>query len=233
MCIQFLLLNLRRENFEAMKKTLLMVLMAVGLTAAAQTNLKTSGRTVQDLVPEGWEDIHEATGDLNKDGVADLVVIATPNLAEHMNPESDYATNYNVPVVGIYWGQRDGSYKLYQQYDSIVSGHSEYIYVENSVKVTDKGVLQFESTTFATAGTSESGNDTYLFRYQKGDFYLIGQQNTAHSRYTGDFEEVSINYLTHKKKITTGSVLKDGPADKVRWEKIPKEPLMRLGSFTM
>ena len=216
-----------------MKKILLMVLVAVGLTAAAQTSLNHSGSTVEELVPEGWEDIHEATGDLNKDGIADLVVIATPNLAEHMNPESDYATNYNVPIVGVYWGQRDGSYKLYQQYDSIVSGNSEYIYVENSVKVTNKGVLQFESTIFATAGTSESGGDTYLFRYQNGDFYLIGQQNVSHSRYSGDYQEVSINYLTHKKKITTGSVLKDGPADKVRWEKIPKEPLKRLGSFEM
>ena len=216
-----------------MKKTLLMVLVAAGLTAGAQTGLKHSGRSVQELVPEGWEDVTEVRGDLNKDGIADLVVMATPNNPEHMNPESDYATNYNVPIVGIYWGQRDGSYKLYQQYDSIMSDNSEYIYVDNSVKVTDKGVLQFDSSIFATAGTSENSSDTYLYRYQDGDFYLIGHQYVSHSRYSGDYEEVSINYLTHKKKITTGSVLRDGPADQVRWEKIPREPLKRLGSFEM
>ena len=47
-----------------------MLCLCVGVQAQ---ELQKQGRGVEDLVPKGWEHT-EATGDLNKDGIADLVV---------------------------------------------------------------------------------------------------------------------------------------------------------------
>ena len=64
----------------------------------AQT-LKQQGVSVKQIVPKGWEH-KEAEGDLNKDGIKDLVVLAKPNFKENMktvtvkvgNGSVDYTT---------------------------------------------------------------------------------------------------------------------------------------------
>ena len=66
-----------------MKKILInmmLCLCAIGMNA--QT-LKQQGNAVEQIVPEGWEH-EEEEGDLNKDGIKDLVVLAKPNFKENM-----------------------------------------------------------------------------------------------------------------------------------------------------
>ena len=61
----------------------------VGLCAGVRAQqLQQQGRGVDDLVPAGW-DHTEATGDLNKDGIADLVVVATPDFKENTKTRDD------------------------------------------------------------------------------------------------------------------------------------------------
>ena len=54
----------------------LILLLVSVMSARAQGQLKNSGKHVGELVPSGWEHM-EATGDLNKDGITDLIVSAT------------------------------------------------------------------------------------------------------------------------------------------------------------
>lgn len=49
---------------------------------------------------------------------------------------------------------------------------------------------------------------------------------------TGEGEKTSINYITGKKSITSGNMI-DNTGMKTKIIKLKKEPLRRLGSFTM
>ena len=62
-----------------MKRTILMVLAVCGMAAVAQTGLRTTGHIKEDLMPDKWLNITEATGDLNKDGIEDFVIVAAPS----------------------------------------------------------------------------------------------------------------------------------------------------------
>ena len=204
-----------------MKRTILMVLAVCGIAAAAQTNLRTTGRSVQELVPEGWINIAEAQGDLNKDGIEDLVVVAAPDEDAR-------------PVLGIYWGSSKGLFNIYQAYDTIMPHSDEEFSMEDlHISITKRGVLRIDSQLSYSAGSTGNERQTHMFRYQDGDFYQIGFEIAGYSRYTGESEEQSYNYLTHKRKTTIGNVFDDNFKDKVIWDNLPDEPLQRLGCFRM
>ena len=90
-----------------MKKILInmmLCLCAIGMNA--QT-LKQQGNAVEQIVPEGWEH-EEEEGDLNKDGIKDLVVLAKPNFKENMKTRDDgYEYNFNPYILAIYFGQAE------------------------------------------------------------------------------------------------------------------------------
>ena len=72
--------------------TLILSACALGMNAQ---DLKQQGTSVEQIVPEGWEH-EEAQGDLNKDGIKDLVVLAKPNFKENMQTRDDgYEYNFN------------------------------------------------------------------------------------------------------------------------------------------
>ena len=63
--------------------------------------LKQLGTAVDDIVPEGWTH-SEAVGDVDKDGLNDLVIAATPNFKENMKTRYDgYVYNFNKPILAI------------------------------------------------------------------------------------------------------------------------------------
>ena len=61
------------------------------ITSINAQALKQQGTTVEAIVPKGWEH-EEAEGDLNKDGIADLVIVATPNFKENMKSGRHHPT---------------------------------------------------------------------------------------------------------------------------------------------
>ena len=215
-------------------KKIATMMTALAMTVAANAqSLKTTGNSTKDIVPQGWE-VSQATGDLNKDGIADLVVIATPDNKEHMHTRDDgYVYNFNPPILAIYWGQSDGTFSLYQQYTDIIP-HStdEYIFVEVEPSITDRGVIKFSTSSFASAGSWSNGSSTLLFRYQNGDFYLIGYDTHSMARNTGVAETHSYNYLTHKKQVETSNAFDDSVPKREKWSRIPNKPLKKLGSFS-
>lgn len=48
--------------------------------------LAKEGRSLEELLPKGWEAQH-GTGDLNKDGIEDIILIAHPNFPENKKEE--------------------------------------------------------------------------------------------------------------------------------------------------
>lgn len=182
----------------------------------------------KDARPE----IKEVLGDLNKDGIEDKIVIETPRNKEHMlvREGDGYEYNFNQPILKIYFGDANHKFKLFKKYDAILPHpEDEYVIVDLGVSVTNKGVLRFGTSTFAAAGSYDTGSSTYLYRFQDGDFYLIGYDYTESSRSTGERTTVSINYLTNKKQVVKANNFNNSKP-KETWSNIPKKNLEKLGN---
>jgi len=209
-------------------KLLLCSLVAlIPATSMAQA-LKSCGKSVSELIPENWECI-STKGDLNKDGITDIVIIATPDNKENTTVRYDgYVYNFNQPVMAIYWGKKDGSFALFKQYNQVIPARpSEYTSIDASLEVTKTNVLKISLEQFSSAGSWENNTATYLFRYQNGDFMLIGKDLDTHMRNTGNTTTTSENYLTNKRCVTKGHV--NSSKTTTKWSKINKQPLKHLG----
>ena len=181
--------------------SLILCACALGMNAQA---LKQQGTSAEQIVPKGWEH-SEAEGDLNKDGIKDLVVLAKPNFKENMQTRDEW--------------------KLYED---MFEPDSEWTSVNVDIEITERGTLNISPDHFASAGSYGTSQTTYTFRFQNGDFYLIGKECTEMSRSTGEMTTVSENYLTWKRQTIEDNAFEE-VKKKEKWEKMEKEPLKKLG----
>jgi hypothetical protein len=190
-----------------MKKTIFSFVLAslalMPMNSFAQ-GLKTSGSSAADIVPSGWESSFK-TGDLNSDGIADLVLIATPCNKEKMRTREDgYVYNFNQPELAIYWGDKNGKFNLFKQYDNVIpANEDEFSFITPTIDITKEGTLKIMLEYFYSAGSWVQPNTTHVFRYQNGDFFLIGKDVIELERNTGKTFDTSENYLTRKRTVTT------------------------------
>ena len=227
-----------------MKRKSVPLLLVMGLFFALNSNpiaaqkqkksqLAKEGRTIEEVVPNGW-DIQSATGDLNKDGIEDFVLIVRPNDPAHIKTRDDgFEYNFNPLFLAVYFGSPSGVYKRFKVWHDTVSGREdEYTDITNELSITPKGAIDISVSSWSSMGTAATGGLTYRYRFQSGDFYLIGEESSWLNRMTGEGESTSINYLTGQKEITTGNMIEEKDL-KTRKVKIKKEPLRLLGSFQM
>lgn len=220
----------------SMKTNRLILLAAIFLCLSATAqDLKTSGKTVDELVPSTWHKT-EAKGDLDGDGIADLAIIATPDFKQHLKVREDgYVYNFNQPILAIYRGNAKGGYSLWKRYDKAVAGNeNEYNFISHSLSINSRKVLKIGIEHFSSAGSYTNNSSDYLFRYQNGDFFLIGEDTEEMSRNTGKIVIVSKNYLTGKQCRTVSGAFVDSnirPSEK--WSTFKRTPLRPLGSWTM
>ena len=227
-----------------MKRKSVPLLLVMGLFFALNSNpiaaqkqkksqLAKEGRTIEEVVPNGW-DIQSATGDLNKDGIEDFILIVRPNDPAHIKTRDDgFEYNFNPLFLAVYFGSPSGVYKRFKVWHDTVSGREdEYTDITKELSITPKGAIDISVSSWSSMGTAATGGSTYRYRFQSGDFYLIGEESSWLNRMTGEGESTSINYLTGQKEITTGNMIEEKDL-KTKKVKIKKEPLRLLGSFQM
>ena len=178
-----------------MKRSILSLLaLCAALSAWGQPNFLKSGKTLADVCTVKDKELVTAEADINKDGVSDLV-IAIP--AEY--------DNFNF---AFYFGEAGGGYEEFRSYALHLPGNL-------GVTVTDKGVVRIQCD-------REDGSDVFLFRYEKGDFRLIGGKKDRHK---SDHYDVSYNYLTGKLIRTDG----EGKSRKSSNGDLPALPVINFG----
>jgi hypothetical protein len=72
-------------------------------------------------------------------------------------------------------------------------------------------------------------NTTYKFRYQQGQFVLIGADNSYFHRASHEFENYSYNFVTKKRSLTKGSDAKG--TKKTTWQPLKITTLKTLKTF--
>lgn len=195
--------------------------------------LAKEGCTIEEVVPNGWE-VQSATGDLNKDGIEDFVLLVRSNDPAYIKTRDDgFESNFSPLSLAVYFGSPSGVYKRFKVwYDTISGREDEERDITNEVSITPKGAIDISVSSWSSMGTAATGGSTYRYRFQSGDFYLIGEESSWLNRMTGEGESTSINYLTGQKEITTGNMMEEKDL-KTKKVKIKKEPLRLLGSFQM
>jgi hypothetical protein len=157
------------------RRFLWLLLLTVGLRAYAQETahvypaIKRSGARVRDFVPAGWDTLATAKGDLNKDSLADVAVVIqrkkTTSSAEDGFPEAEPR------LLLVLFGARTGLNLACQSNVAILLADAggamgdpfEQLAIERGTLVTG-----------FYGGSRDKWNMSYRYRYQQGDFYLIG-----------------------------------------------------------
>lgn len=213
-----------------MKKTFALVALMMALA------IDSADAQAQMLTPEGWETIMEESADLDKDGINDVVQIVRSLDEEHtMKREDGYVYNFNEPILKIWHGSADGKFALWKEVKDFLPASEEFVTWDNAISITPKGAIIVSTSSFASAGSWSSDTYSHTYRYQNGDFYLIGADAQSLMRNTLDVIEVSWNFLTGKQQVKRYNVGVENskPKERETWKTIGKKPLRRLGTVSI
>lgn len=202
-----------------MKNILILLIITISTGSYGQTDsilLKNEGPSLENIIPNGWRILDSTKGDLNKDGITDLV-FAIQNTDTSNIKSNDglgrHTLDLNPRLLGIYFGEKDGNYKK-----ELVS--KEFIILKDSptleepfdgFKIDKNGILEIYFNIFYSAGSWSMSNNQYKFRFQNKKFVLIGYESFEINRASGETTKYSVNFLTEKIKISKGNIANDLP----------------------
>lgn len=181
-------------------------------------------------VPEGWRLERTVTGDLDKDGIADAVLVlqeVDPLKRVHNKglgaPELDTNPRRLVVLLKSPDGLRkvaETSRFLPPENDAQSPCLADPL-AEGGVRI-ERGLLFIDLHYWLSCGGWGVSHSTFTFRLEKGRFRLIGLDGYEYMRNSGKRSETSTNFLTGKKKSTTGLNEFNEPAKpNVSWERLP------------
>ena len=169
--------------------------------------IKTKGRHLVDFAPDRWTILDSAYGDLNKDAIKDAAIILQykDSIILVNNEEDTVLTQPRILLI-LFKNAAGNNFELTEQSNSFILKHDNSAmddpYQELSI---NKGVLEIRFHLFYNMGSWYVTNAVYKFRYQKGQFVLIGADNFFFHRATQDYEDYSYNFLTKKRILTKGN----------------------------
>ncbi len=177
------------------------------------------------FAPHGWVVEKHVEADFNNDGLTDLGIVIRQNSAELIVGDQD-ATEYehfnsNPRTLIVAIKTKGGYFRRVSLNNEIIPR----IYSQNIDDPFDmlwnvKDTLRLRIIFWTGMGTWSMFNRTFIFRWDDEAMRLIGYDEAHVHRGTGDTEDISVNYLTGREKITNGHISNDN--DKVRWKRLPK-----------
>jgi hypothetical protein len=201
-------------------------------------SLPKQAQTAEGFVPLGWVLEVQASGDLNQDGNADLILVLRQNNPANVIEdfeglgEKPFDTNPRILAIAFRDGP-SGKFSVQLQNHTLIPRRTEPAAADPFDKeigiAIARGSFQVRLDWFMSAGGWGTFNTTYTFRHRSGRFELIGYDRFTTHRGSGDTASLSINYLTRKVKRTTGHISRDN--DKVHWQTLPQKPAPTLESI--
>ena len=222
-----------------MKSITLLILMMCSWPCFGQTEMiefNNHGSSINDIIPKGWKILSQSFGDLNKDGIKDVVFVTQSTDSTKIEFTEGLGTDtidLNPRILAVYFGN-NSSKRFEKQIQS-----NEFIIRRDSptmdepfdgVEITQNGTLKINFHFWYSAGSWSTSNHTYVFSFQHHQFELIGYDAHESDRGTGETTDYSINFSTRKMKIATGNFSEDTPQS-VEWKEFEIESLKTLSTL--
>ena len=182
-----------------------------------------TAHTAFDFVPEGWRVEVLREGDLDADGKDDIAAVLRMRdpanvLANPLLGEDPFDTNPRILLVAL----REGD----DHFRRVLADHVLIPRRENPAQEDPfsgievrKGVLRVSLENFMSAGGWATWRTAYAFRWQASRFVLIGYDRSELARNTGEGEDISIDYLTGRRKTVKSQM--EGGRQTVGWRMEP------------
>lgn len=194
-------------------------------------------------VQNGWKVITNDVGDLNRDGIDDVVlVIEETNPANFKKkPEGSLGPNIqnlNPRRLIILLRSSSGLKEVLRRDDLLPSENAEGMEcladpLENGGVSISRGNLVIELQDWRSCGSYGVVNEKFTFRTQGTRFQLIGYDRFESSRSTGERSEYSTNYVTGKRKVTTGLNDFENLKPEVSWKSLPPKRAFFLDEISL
>ena len=190
---------------------------------------------LQDFIPDFWIVEFLQQEDLNGDGALDTVMVVRSQNDEnvkHIGDDSSPLMDSNPRILIILF--RDGKdWRLVKQNTTFIP-ETQYdgLYIQdpfNGIIYGEvrafNGIISIRFGYFST----EFIYNTFTFRWQNNDFYLIGYDYYSRGRGTGIVTNNSYNFLTNRQKITTETPVDDDNTNtKSVWQQLKPHKLLKL-----
>jgi hypothetical protein len=220
-----------------MKTLLTSTFLFIGIAAFSQSSfsypaIAVAGNSIADFIPEKWTLLDSTAGDLNKDRYSDLAFVlqyedSIPWPEDETNFEDTVLTQPRILVIA-FQDTNTHAWELKLQHNSFI-GLYDNPFLDDPFQGIgiQRGVLRLDFHIFRTAGGWMMTSITYLFRYEKNAFRLIGADEQQINRATLEYEARSFNLLTRKWSSKTGNYDK-GKETKAIWSTLPNQPPILL-----
>lgn len=201
------------------KIVLIKILIAVVVTTPFAQNKQNP----EDFLPEGYIIYEEIRGDLNKDGVEDLVLYikgTDTSLLEtdHLGRELDFNRGGIIVLFN-----KNGTYELASKNYDCFSPEDEDDSFSVIIEI-KKNIL------YILYSYGKYGYTKYTFRWQNKDFELIGC-DFSNNRGATILDKTSINFSTKKELETLYTDDEENTVYKETWTNISIDKLIRLSEI--
>ena len=199
------------QAMKIMKKTIILIIFVlVHVASFGQSKtviLDEKGDSIDTLIPKNWEILSTSTGDLNKDGINDLV-FAVQNTDKNNFKLNDGlgrdTINLNPRILGIYFRNKNGQLIKKLQSDEFIILQDSPTMDEpfDGVEILKNGILKIDFRFWFSAGSWSMSNHSYKFKFQNEQFELTGYESSERHRGTGATTDYSINFSTRNMNIS-------------------------------
>jgi len=175
----------------------------------AYPTIKQNGVLIRAFIPAGWTILDSTIGDLNNDKLLDAIVILqdvdTISLIKIENEIEDTLVTRPRILIILFKTKSDNSFHLVEQSNTYILTYDDPFADDpyQSTTIT-KGILQINFHWYPNSG-NDFKSSIYKFRYQAGDFVLIGAEFEESNKVTHDFTNYSYDFLTKKRILSKGN----------------------------
>jgi len=200
-----------------MKNFLFVSIILLPFTSLGQNNLilQKTGKTIQEIIPKGWEVLDSVKGDLNSDGLSDLVfaIQKTNSRTDKLYHENDDIVNLNPRILGIYFKTKNNY--LEQQLvseDFIIQCNSVFMDEPfEGFAINENGTLEIIFRFWYSSGSWWVSNYKYCFLYQNQSFELICFESNELHRSSGETIEINVDFINEEIETIKSNFSTDSP----------------------